>query len=191
MSDDRRKFLRRAVTLTTAFGAGIAAIPFFSSLRPSAGTIPPREIIEFPKLAPGQVLAHSTPWWTTIYIHRRTDEILRLLEEGSELLKDPLSQDSDQPEYALNTHRSIKSEYLVVEAECTHLGCNVAFWGPGEDRYNDYINQTGGFFCPCHGSKYDAAGRVVNRVPAPRNLVVPDHELVSETSIRVFKRKRT
>jgi ubiquinol-cytochrome c reductase iron-sulfur subunit len=189
--NNRRKFLGRAVALAATFGAGMASIPFFGSLKPSARTTPPREVIEFPKLQPGQVLAHSTPWLTTIYIIRRTTEQLRLLAEGSELLRDPLSKDSEQPEYAQNNYRSLDPEYLVVEAECTHLGCHVSYWGPGEDDYDEYINKTGGFFCPCHGSKYDLAGRVVKNVPAPRNLIVPDYEFVSDSSIRIFTKQRS
>lgn len=191
MSNDRRKFLGRAVALVSAFGAGLMTIPFLSSLKPSARTIEPREIIEFPKLAPGQILAHTTPWGTTIYIVRRTEEMLRALERGSDSLRDPLSEASEQPSYAQNLYRSINPEYLVVEAECTHLGCNVAFSGPGEDSYDEYVNETGGFLCPCHGSKYDSAGRVTKFVPAPKNLSVPDYEFVSETSIRLYKVRQT
>ena len=191
LTNDRRNFLGRAVALLGAFGAGLAAIPFLGSLKPSARTIEPREIIEFPKLAPGQVLAHTTPWRTTIYIIRRTEEMLRALQRGADSLRDPLSEKSEQPAYAQNPYRSINPEFLVVEAECTHVGCNVAFWGPGQDPYDKYMNETGGFFCPCHGSKYDSAGRVTKFGPAPRNLIVPDYEFVSATSIRVYKVRQT
>lgn len=191
MANNRRKFLGRAVAGVIAFGAGMASIPLLGSLKPSARAIPPRELIEFPKLEPGQILAYYTPWMTTIYILRRTDEQLEALKRGSETLRDPSSQESSQPDYAQNVYRSLKPEFLVVEAQCTHLGCNVAYWGPGEDNYDEYVNETGGFFCPCHGSKYDVAGRVIKNVPAPRNLAVPDYEFVSDTSIRVFKLRRS
>ncbi len=193
MEDDdksRRKFLKRAVAIFGAFGAGMAAIPFFKSLGPSQRSIPVTQIIEFPKLAPGQVLAFSTRWFKTIYVLRRDDAVVQALNEGSDRLRDPLSLESIQPDLAKNKSRSIKPEYLVVESECTHLGCGVAYEGPGPHFYDELLNRTGGFFCPCHGSTYDAAGRVNKNMPAPTNLVVPHHEYVTETSIEVFKDKQ-
>ena len=185
----RRKFLKRAVSLFAAFGAGMASLPFIRSLGPSQRSIPVSHIIEFPKLAPGQILAYSTRWFKTIYVLRRDENIINMLEEGSDRLRDPLSLESEQPDFAQNRLRSLNPEYLIVESECTHLGCGVAYEGPGSYDYDEFLNRTGGFFCPCHGSTYDAAGRVNDRMPAPKNLVVPYHEYVTDTSIEVFKEK--
>ncbi len=187
MKNERRKFLGRAVALASAFGAGLVAVPFVQSLRPSARTIEPMEIIEFPKLQPGQILAYSTRWFSTVYVVRRSEEMIQALLNGSEHLRDPDSEESEQPDYAKNPLRSINPEYFVCEAECTHLGCGVAFTAPGAGVHEKYFSETGDFFCPCHGSRYDSAGRVVKNVPAPRNLVIPDYEFVTDTSIRIFK----
>ena len=191
-SDDktRRVFLRRTVSLLAAFGAGMAALPLLKSLGPSKRSIPVSHVIEFPKLAPGQILAYPTRWFKTIYILRRNEDVIEMLKEGSDQLRDPLSLESDQPDFAKNPLRSLKPEYLVVESGCTHLGCGVAYQGPGSYDYDEFLNRTGGFFCPCHGATYDTAGRVNARMPAPKNLVVPYYEFVTDTSIEVFKEKR-
>jgi ubiquinol-cytochrome c reductase iron-sulfur subunit len=120
-----------------------------------------------------------------IFIVRRTEAMLSKLGELADMLADPNSENIEQqPEYARKEFRSIRPEYLVVEGVCTHFGCApVARFelGPA-DLGADW---PGGFFCPCHGSKFDLAGRVFKSVPAPSNLVVPPHRFVNETTILI------
>ena len=117
-----------------------------------------------------------------IYVLRRTDEMLTRLEGNDGLLRDPASEVAEQqPDYAVNATRSLKPEYLVVEGSCTHLGC-----APLEDfDVRPAESWTGGFFCPCHGSKFDLAGRVHKGVPAPTNLRVPPHRFVRDDLILI------
>jgi ubiquinol-cytochrome c reductase iron-sulfur subunit len=140
--------------------------------------------VDISKLEPGQML--TVEWrGKPVWIVNRTETMLDDLKTLSERLSDPQSEESDQPEYATNEVRSIKPEYLVVVGICTHLGCAPtkrfeigAASGLGEDW-------KGGFFCPCHGSMFDLAGRVYRNVPAPSNLVVPPYKFVSDTRVLV------
>ena len=191
MSEKRRKFLKRTAGLLGIFGLGAVSYPLVRSLRPTDRTIPPREIIEFPKLGPGEIIAHTTNWYQVFFVLKRSEEILRSLEDNTGFLADPQSEDSMQPDFAKNYYRSAKPEYLVVESECTHLGCGVAYRPAPSGAARNWNEPFCCFFCPCHGSKYDAAGRVWKGYPAPRNLAVPEYEFVSETSIRVFPSMRT
>ncbi|HBR99276.1 MAG TPA: ubiquinol-cytochrome c reductase iron-sulfur subunit [Gammaproteobacteria bacterium] len=166
-------------------GAGVVAIaiPFVSSMSPSAkarAAGAPVEV-DISKLAPGQMLIaewRGKPVWVV----RRTQETLDALEQNADRLRDPDSAVAQQPQYAQNVHRSIKPEYLVMIGICTHLGCSPTYrpeLAPG-DLGADW---NGGFFCPCHGSKFDFSGRVYKGVPAPTNLEVPPHAYLSDARL--------
>ena len=182
----RRHFLTAATAVTAGAGAAATAVPFVSSFKPSAraqalGAPVQRDVS---RLEPGAMV--RVEWrGRVIFIVRRTEAMLAKLGELAGLLADPNSENVEQqPEYAANQFRSIKPEYLVVEGVCTHFGCApVARFelGPA-DLGADW---PGGFFCPCHGSKFDMSGRVFSSVPAPTNLVVPPHRFVNETTILI------
>ena len=179
----RRHFLTVATAVTGGVGIAAAAVPFVASFRPSARAQAlgaPVEI-DVSKLEPGALV--KVEWrGRAIYILHRTRDMLATLERDAALLEDPASVESVQPEYAQNQHRSIKPAFLVLEGVCTHLGCApIARFEVGPaDLGADW---PGGFFCPCHGSKFDLAGRVFAGVPAPTNLPVPPHRYVSDNRI--------
>ncbi|HXY75738.1 MAG TPA: ubiquinol-cytochrome c reductase iron-sulfur subunit [Steroidobacteraceae bacterium] len=167
----RRKFLTRATIATGAVGAAFAAVPFIESWNPSERTRAqglPVEV-DLSKIDSGQMM---TAVWrkSPIYVVRRTPEMLKNIAGHDELLKDPFSKQSKQPEYAKNELRSRTAEFLVVIGTCTHLGClPKQRFAAGEL----YASWPGGFFCPCHGSRFDLAARVFEGSPASTNLVVP------------------
>jgi len=182
----RRDFLILAASAMGAVGVGAVAVPFISSMEPARDTLAagaPVDI-DISHIQPGQqivVLWRSRP----IFIMRRTPEELQKLQSTQEAseLRDPDSSELQQPEYAKNWHRSAKPEILVLVGICTHLGCIPGFVPqPGGDLGPSW---QGGYFCPCHGSRYDLAGRVFQGVPAPYNLPVPPYNFVSDTVIRI------
>ena len=181
---------RRNLLLATSAVGGVAAVatavPFVASLTPSerakaAGA--PVEV-DVSKLAPGEMMVaewRGKPVWAL----RRTPEMLASLNKTEEKVTDPDSDVPQQPDYAKNQHRSIKPEYLIAVGICTHLGCSPsekfklgAESGMGADW-------PGGFFCPCHGSLFDLAGRVYKSMPAPTNLESPPHQYLADTTILV------
>ncbi|MGB5490089.1 MAG: ubiquinol-cytochrome c reductase iron-sulfur subunit [Woeseiaceae bacterium] len=180
---NRRHFLTVATLVTGAAGAGMAAIPFLSSLQPSARAQALGAPVEVAlgSLAPGEMV--RVLWrGRLVFVLRRTEAMLEKLPSVVGQLRDP---DSDvleqQPEYAKNGTRSVKPEYLIVEGSCTHLGC-----APIQDfDVRPAEGWGGGFFCPCHGSKFDLAGRVFKGVPAPTNLRVPPHRFVRDDLILI------
>lgn len=181
----RRHFLTVATAATGVVGIAAAAVPFVASFKPSARAqalgVPVEADIS--KLEPGALL--KLEWrGKAIYIVHRTQEMIASLDRDLALLEDPNSEDdgSKQPEYARNAHRSIKPAFLVLEGVCTHLGCApfARFEVAPADLGPDW---PGGFFCPCHGSKFDLAGRVFSGVPAPYNLPVPPHRYVNDNTI--------
>ncbi len=179
--NSRRRFLTAATSVVGGVGAVIAVVPFLSTWNPSARAKSAGAPVEadIGKLEPGQqviVKWRGKPVW----IVRRSDDALATLK-GNDLLRDPESNESDQPEYAKNEGRSIKPEYLVVVGICTHLGCSPSY------RPEITADWRGGFFCPCHGSTFDIAGRVLAGVPAPYNLVIPPHYYVSDTTVLIGK----
>jgi ubiquinol-cytochrome c reductase iron-sulfur subunit len=181
----RRHFLTAAATVVGGAGALATAIPFVSTLSPSAKTkaIGGPVEVDISKLKPGERMVEK---WRgkPVWILRRSKESVADLSEMSDMLRDPDSDVEQQPEYAKNTYRSVKPEYLVVVGLCTHLGCSPNYLASGEE--NDFgADWKGGFFCPCHGSKFDLAGRVFKGVPAPANLVVPKYQFTSETTILI------
>ncbi len=119
-----------------------------------------------------------------VWILRRSEESLADLSGMTDILRDPESEVEQQPEYAKNEYRSVNPEYLVVIGLCTHLGCSPNYLTRNEA--NDFgADWKGGFFCPCHGSKFDLAGRVYKGVPAPANLVVPKYQFISKSKILI------
>jgi len=180
----RRRFLTLTTTAVGAVGAGFAAVPFLASLPPSerAKALGAPVTIDISKIEPGQQIIavwRRQPVW----VIRRTPQMLASLEQVKGELSDPESEMPQQPDYARNAARAIKPEYMVLKGVCTHLGCSPKF-RPVETRAADVgTNWEGGFFCPCHGSKFDLAGRVYKDVPAPINLQVPPHRYADDKTL--------
>ncbi|WP_394171066.1 ubiquinol-cytochrome c reductase iron-sulfur subunit [Saccharospirillum alexandrii] len=174
----RRRFLYIATGAMGAVGAVGVATPFVRSWFPSekAKAIGAPVTVDISKLEPGEM--RIAEWrGKPIFIVRRTDEAIANLTKDDLVtrLSDPNSEvASQQPEYAQNPARSRSEDLLVLEGVCTHLGCSPQFIPSVEPQSFDE-NWMGGFFCPCHGSRFDLAGRVYRGVPAPTNLVVPPH----------------
>ncbi len=180
---NRRHFLTVATVVTGVVGVGFASIPFLLSLKPSARAQALGAPVEVPlgSIQPGEMV--RVLWrGKLVFVLRRTEEMLARLPDNTGNLKDPNSEEADQqPIYAANDHRSVRPEFLVVEGSCTHLGC-----APLEDfDVRPTEDWNGGFFCPCHGSKFDLAGRVYNGVPAPTNLRIPPHRFVRDDLILI------
>ncbi len=178
---DRRKFLTRATVATGAVGAAFAAVPFIESWFPSERARAqgaPAEM-DLSKLDAGQMAI--TIWRKQpIYVVRRTPDMVTRIAGHDADLKDPNSENSVQPEYAKNADRSRNAEYLVLVGVCTHLGCLP------KQRFSQgelYPSWPGGFFCPCHGSRFDLAGRVFNGSPASINLRVPPYYYPKPTTL--------
>ena len=187
MTDDvdrnRRHFLTVATAVTGGAGIALASIPFITSLKPSARAEALGAPVEVAvgSLEPGEMI--RVLWrGKLVFILRRSDEMLSRLSQVTEYLDDPESGNTDQqPTYAVNQFRSRKPEFLVVEGSCTHLGCAPLEQfevGPAADWF-------GGFFCPCHGSKFDLSGRVYKGVPAPTNLRVPPYRFIQHDVIMI------
>jgi ubiquinol-cytochrome c reductase iron-sulfur subunit len=179
----RRRFLTAATTVVGAVGVGFVLVPFVSSMQPSAKAraagAPVRADIS--KLKPGQMI--RVKWrGKPVWLVRRTDKMLETLPTLVSQLRDPESLESEQPDYAQNEFRSIKPEVLITVGICTHLGCSPTY-RPDAGAADLGADWEGGFFCPCHGSKFDLAGRVYKAVPAPTNLVIPPHRYLSETEL--------
>jgi ubiquinol-cytochrome c reductase iron-sulfur subunit len=179
---------RRLLAITSGLGlvgTAFAATPFVLSMMPSArakASGAPVEV-DIGKVEPGQLL--TVEWrGKPVWILRRTPEMLKTLKEDEVFLADPKSSvDSQQPSYAQNVARSIKPEYLVLVGICTHLGCSPAQRLEAGAVSGLGDQWPGGFFCPCHGSKFDLSGRVYKNVPAPTNLEVPPYTYMSDTRI--------
>ncbi len=184
----RRRLLTWATALIGFIGTMLAAVPFIGSMLPSARAKARGGPIEVDvgRLAPGEQL---TAEWRgqPVWVLRRTADMLESLGRTASLglLSDPNSLvTAQQPRYAANDHRSLEPEYFVAIGLCTHLGC-VPLFEPLPGRVAGDAQWLGGYFCPCHGSKFDLAGRVFKGVPAPTNLVVPPHRYLSETIIEI------
>ena len=181
----KRWFLTKAATMVGAAGAIFAATPFISSMQPSekaqaAGA--PVEV-DISKLEPGQLIRvrwRGKPVWVV----QRTQESLSSLQKLEPKLRDPKSEESEQPETSKNEYRSSKPEILVALGVCTHLGCSPTY-RPEVAPADLGPEWLGGFFCPCHGSSVDLAGRVYKGVPAPRNLDIPPHQYLSDTRLLI------
>ena len=181
----RRRVLVATTSLVGAIGAGFVAVPFVSSLNPSAKARAAGAPVEadISKIEPGALL--RVKWrGKPIWIVHRTPEMLAALPSNDPLLVDPTSTVPQQPEYCKNPTRSIKPEYLVAIGICTHLGCSPTY-RPEVAPDDLGPNWKGGWFCPCHGSRFDLAARVFKGVPAPTNLVIPPHMYLNDTTILV------
>lgn len=181
---DRRLWL---TTTSVAGGAGLVAtaVPFVTSMAPSerARALGAPVEVELAGIKPGEL---KTVEWRgqPVFVLRRSPEMLASLARHVDLLADPGSRRSDQPEYAANEARSVKPEIAVLVGICTHLGCIPTF-RPTPGAADIGASWPGGFYCPCHGSKFDLAGRVFKNVPAPTNLVVPPYRFVSDDTLLI------
>jgi len=179
----KRGFLIGATGVVGGIAAGATAVPFVGSMLPSerakaAGA--PVEV-DISKLAPGEmqiVEYRGKPVW----ILNRTKEMLEGIKKSEPKVSDPKSKDSKQPDYAKNEFRSIKPEIAVIEGVCSHLGCSPQFKSV-EAKADMGMEWNGGFFCPCHGSKFDFAGRVFSGSPAPINLEIPKYKFVGDNKV--------
>jgi len=181
----RRRVLVAATSVVGAVGVGFVAVPFISSMNPSAKARAAGAPVEadVSQLEPGALLRvkyRGQPIWV---VHR-TDDMLQALPTLEPKLVDPTSEVPQQPPYCQNPTRAIKPDYFVAIGICTHLGCSPTY---RPEVAPDDLGQDwkGGWFCPCHGSKFDLAGRVYKGVPAPTNLVIPKHMYTNETTILI------
>ncbi|MBI2295376.1 MAG: ubiquinol-cytochrome c reductase iron-sulfur subunit [Betaproteobacteria bacterium] len=184
----RRRLLVAATGAVGGAGLAAASIPFVASMNPSerARARGAPVDVDFAKLGPGEQVTFE---WRgkPVWILRRTEAMLKALENPGHLVKLADSDSkvkSQQPAYARNAFRSLKPEYLVLVPICTHLGC-VPTFRPDVAPADLGPDWPGGYFCPCHGSKFDFAGRVYRNVPAPTNLVVPPHKYVTDTRVSI------
>ncbi|TXI44558.1 ubiquinol-cytochrome c reductase iron-sulfur subunit [Methylophilus sp.] len=181
----KRDFLVKATAATGAVGVAAVAVPFVGSMLPSerakaAGA--PVEV-DISKLKPGEKM---TAEWRgqPVWIVRRTPEMLAKLVKHDDQLSDPNLEVPQQPEYCKNKDRSIKPEFAVMLGTCTHLGCSP------NDNFAVTAEWDGGFVCPCHGSKFDLSGRVFKGSPAPKNLLIPPHQYLTDTTLLIGEDKK-
>ena len=184
---NRRKFLTNLTQVMGGVGGIFAVIPFLSTMSPSekaksAGA--PIEI-DISNLRPG---AYKVVEWRgkPVWVVRRTPEMIENTLEENDILSDPKSLEDHQPSYTENKYRSIDPEYLVLLGVCTHLGCSPLY-KPNSKSAELGLDWKGGFFCPCHGSKFDLSGRVHSGMPAPYNLEVPPYYFASKDKIVIGK----
>jgi len=183
----RRDFLYIATAMVGAVGAAATLVPLIDQMNPDASTLAAGGPVDLDisKVAEGQQIVIR---WRQrpIFVFRRSKETLQGMQSIQMIsqLSDPNSEQLQQPPYAANWHRSIKPELGVLVGICTHLGCIPLFY-PTASATTPVANWLGGYFCPCHGSKYDPAGRVFSGVPAPYNLPVPPYRFVNEKTLRV------
>jgi ubiquinol-cytochrome c reductase iron-sulfur subunit len=180
----RRRFLTIATSVVGGVGAVGVAVPFIASWNPSekAKQAGAPVTANISKLEPGQLI--RVEWrGKPVWVVKRTPEMLEQLSKVEDQLRDPNSEVEQQPAYAKNQHRSIKPELFVAVGICTHLGCSPTYKLADFDAHVEGLPS--GFFCPCHGSTYDMAGRVFSGVPAPSNLVIPPYMFVDDSTITI------
>lgn len=182
---ERRRFLTGSTALVGGTGMVVAAWPFVASMSPSAAarTAGAPVEVDVGRMEWGQkidLIWRKQPIW----IIRRTPEMVQQLGQEADYLRDPHSDFAQQPEFARNAHRSLRPEFLVLVGVCTHLGCNPTYRPDAAPR-DLGAAWPGGFFCACHGSRFDMAGRVYTNVPANANLRVPPYRFVSDTRILI------
>jgi ubiquinol-cytochrome c reductase iron-sulfur subunit len=184
--DPKRRQLLVATSIAGAAAGAALAIPLLSSLAPSARARAAGAPVEadIAKLAPGRIM--TVEWrGKPVWIMHRTPQMLAALQQAEPHLADPASARPQQPDYAGNAHRSIKPEILVAVGICTHLGCSpTEKLAAGADQGMP-ADWPGGFFCPCHGSQFDLAGRVFENMPAPTNLEIPPHRFLTATRLLI------
>ena len=194
INKQRRYFLIGATAVVGAAGVIGAAIPFVASWSPSARAraLGAPATIDISKLQQGEMLG-PTPAWRgqPIFVLSRPTDAVERLKAPNDDLADPESANPDQqPAFAQNAWRSLRPEIGVYVGLCTHLGCSPKYYGKVEPQPFD-PNWQGGFFCPCHGSRFDLAGRVVKSVPAPDNLPVPPYRFISDTVVVIGEDEET
>jgi ubiquinol-cytochrome c reductase iron-sulfur subunit len=183
----RRDFLYIATATVAAVGGVATLVPLIGQMNPDASTLAAGGPVDLDvsKIEEG---AQVVVYWRQrpIFVFHRSKQTLAKLQSPDDVsqLADPNSEQLQQPPYATNWHRSVKPEFGILVGICTHLGCIPLFY-PMPSTTTPVTNWPGGYFCPCHGSKYDAAGRVFSGVPAPYNLPVPPYRFVSDTTIRI------
>jgi ubiquinol-cytochrome c reductase iron-sulfur subunit len=181
----KRGFLAAATSVVGGAAVAAVAVPFVGSMVPSERAKAAGAPVEadISKLGPGEM--QIVEWrGKPVWIMRRTPEMLEDVKNDNALVADPNSSVPQQPEYAKNEYRSIKPDVLVLVGVCTHLGCSPQF--KSADAKGDMgMAWNGGFYCPCHGSKFDLAGRVFKGVPAPINLEVPPYKFLGDNKIIV------
>ncbi len=182
LNQGRRRFLTATTAVVGGLGAVAVAVPFIKSWNPSAkakAAGAPVEV-EISKLEEGQMV--RVEWrGKPVWVVRRSQAVVEGLKRHENQLRDPNSDELQQPNYAQNPYRSIKPEYFIAVGICTHLGCSPTYL---PDSFSEQVQGVkSGFFCPCHGSKFDMAGRVFQSVPAPLNLVIPPHMYLCDTRI--------
>ncbi|MFZ2449605.1 MAG: ubiquinol-cytochrome c reductase iron-sulfur subunit [Methylovulum miyakonense] len=183
VDNSKRQFLTSALTVVGAVGTGFIAVPFLAQMQPSVKAMAAGApvTVDISKMEPGQLI--RVAWrGKPVWILNRTPEVLATLTTLDSQLRDPNSSQSIQPDSSKNPGRSIKPEVFVAVGLCTHLGCSPTF-RPEIAPSDLGDNWKGGFFCPCHGSWFDLAGRVFQGVPAPTNLEIPPYRYVNDTQI--------
>lgn len=189
-SDPKRRQLLFATSAAAAAAGAAVAFPFVNTFAPSerakaAGA--PVEV-DIAKLAPGEMM--TVEWrGKPVWVVNRTPEMLASLKKVEPKLADPQSARPQQPEYATNEHRSIKPEIFIAVGICTHLGCSPSEKFQAGTAQGMSPDWDGGFFCPCHGSQFDMAGRVLANMPAPTNLEIPPHQYLSEARLLIGEDK--
>ncbi|WP_111978274.1 ubiquinol-cytochrome c reductase iron-sulfur subunit [Algibacillus agarilyticus] len=184
VDNSRRRFLTVATSVVGGVGVAGAAVPFIASWNPSAKAKAAGAPVEvnISKIEPGQML--RVEWrGKPVWIVNRTPEMIAGLAGHEDQLRDAASENEQQPSYAQNRHRSIKPEILVAVGICTHLGCSPQYIPEEFEAKVEGVPD--GFFCPCHGSKFDMSGRVFQSVPAPLNLQIPPHYYIDDNTILV------
>jgi ubiquinol-cytochrome c reductase iron-sulfur subunit len=184
VNKSRRRFLTVATSVVGGAGVVGAAVPFIASWNPSAkakSAGAPVEV-DISKLEPGQLI--RVKWrGKPVWVISRTPNMLAELDKLTDQLRDPQSEEPQQPAFAQNIHRSLKEEVFVAVGICTHLGCSPLFI---PDTFTEQVEGVdSGFFCPCHGSTFDMAGRVFQGVPAPLNLEIPPYRFINDTTVMV------
>ncbi len=188
----RRRLLTAATTVVGGIGVVAVAWPFLASMKPSAraqAAGAPVEV-DIGKVEPGQLI--RVEWrGKPVWIVRRTETMLASLKDMADKLRDPASEiQSQTPHFARNEYRSIKPEVLVLVGICTHLGCSPTY-RPEMAPPDLGPDWQGGFFCPCHGSRFDISGRVYKNLPAPTNLEVPPYRYLSESRLLIGETEDT
>ncbi len=190
VNNSKRRFLVASTTVVGAVGAGFVAVPFIKSWNPSAKALAAGApvVADISKLEEGQMI--TVEWrGKPVYVLRRTDDNMKVLESDVDMLADINSDMSKQPDYCKNSGRSYDKhpKVSVMEGVCTHLGCAPKYLPDLNNPFSGSLGSDwkGGFFCPCHGSIYDLAGRVYKAMPAPTNLPVPPYYFKSDTVILI------
>ncbi|MCW5637101.1 MAG: ubiquinol-cytochrome c reductase iron-sulfur subunit [Rubrivivax sp.] len=183
--DPARRIWLTTTAATGGVGLTAAAVPFVASLAPSerARAIGAPVSVELQGMQPGEL--RTVEWrGQPVFVLRRSAEMVQSLQRHDDLLADPLSRRSQQPQYTANPERSIKPDFGVIVGICTHLGC-IPTYRPTPGAADIGASWPGGFYCPCHGSKFDLAGRVFKNVPAPTNMVIPPHRFLASGDLLI------